>query len=98
MSAFNTVCVWVFIYGTGMILAVLFYEILKKIAPRAIAFALMFTYCFSIGGPSAKFYQFIIISLGGVLVPHPVTTAPFNLLTFSLGRLKVILVIRGNPV
>lgn len=32
-----------------MILAVLFYEILKKIAPRAIAFALMFAYCFSIG-------------------------------------------------
>ena len=49
-------------------------------------------------GPSAKFYQFIIVRLGEVLVPHPVTTAPFNLLTFSLGRLKVILVIRGNPV
>lgn len=49
MSAFNTVCVLVFIYGTGMILAVLFYEILKKILPRVIAFALMFAYCFSIG-------------------------------------------------
>ena len=49
-------------------------------------------------GPAAKFYQFIIVRLGEVFVPHPVTTAPFNLLTFSLGRLKVILVIRGNPV
>ena len=49
MSVLNTVCVWIFIYGTGSILAVLVYEILKKILPRMIAFTLMFVYCFSIG-------------------------------------------------
>lgn len=49
MSVLNTACVCIFIYGTGSILAVLFYEILKKILPRVIAFALMFAYCFSIG-------------------------------------------------
>ena len=49
MSVLNTACVWIFTFGTGLILAVLVYEILKKIAPRAIAFALMFAYCFSIG-------------------------------------------------
>ena len=49
-------------------------------------------------GSSAKFYQFIVISLGEVLVSHPIPSAPFNLFTVSLGRLKVILVIRGNPI
>ena len=49
MSVLNTACVLIFIYGTGSILAVLFYEILKKILPRVIAFTLMFAYCFSIG-------------------------------------------------
>lgn len=49
MRVLNTACVWIFTCGTGLILAVLVYEILKKIAPRAIAFALMFAYCFSIG-------------------------------------------------
>lgn len=48
MNVLNTACVWIFIYGTGSILAVLFYEILKKILPRAIAFTLMLAYCFSI--------------------------------------------------
>ena len=49
MNVLNTACVWIFTFGTSLILAVLVYEILKKIAPCAIAFALMFTYCFSIG-------------------------------------------------
>ena len=49
-------------------------------------------------GSSAKFYQFIIVRLGEMLVPHPVSPAPFNVLTVSLWRLKVILVIRRNPV
>lgn len=49
MSVLNAACVWIFTCGTGLILAVLIYEILKKILPRAIAFALMFAYCFSIG-------------------------------------------------
>lgn len=49
MRILNAACVWIFTCGTGLILAVLVYEILKKILPRAIAFALMFAYCFSIG-------------------------------------------------
>ena len=49
MSVLNTVCAWIFTCGTGLILAVLVYEILKKILPRVIAFTLMFAYCFSIG-------------------------------------------------
>ena len=49
MNVLNTAFAWIFIYGTGLIPAVLVYEILKKIAPRAITFALMFTYCFSLG-------------------------------------------------
>lgn len=49
MSVLNTACVWIFTCGTSLILAVLVYEILKKIAPRAIAFTLMFAYCFSLG-------------------------------------------------
>jgi len=49
-------------------------------------------------GPPTEFYQFIVVRLGKMFVPHPVPPAPLNLLTVSLGRLKVILVIRGNPV
>lgn len=49
MNVLNTVCVWIFTCGTSLILAVLVYEILKKIAPRAIAFTLLLAYCFSIG-------------------------------------------------
>lgn len=49
MRILNAACVWIFTFGTGLILAVLVYEILKKILPRAITFALMFAYCFSIG-------------------------------------------------
>ena len=49
-------------------------------------------------GPSAKFYQFIVIRLGEVLVSHPVPATPFDLLTVSLGRLKVIFIIRRYPI
>ena len=49
MSVLNTAFAWIFIYGTGLVLAVCVYEILKKILPRAIAFTLMLVYCVSIG-------------------------------------------------